>query len=446
MQKYLKSGHCIYFPLNYILINRPKRHLSVNYQAINTQISSNCLLPLLRMAGINYFSRYTHLRIDIIRADFTNTQSILEQINYLCVNFVLCKPILTKDFSLNFGTCIWNKYFEILKNSIKQTLKVVFFLALSCFLFWLVYRGQDIDQMKSVLANDVNYKWVWFSLVLGLLSHISRSIRWIMLIEPLGKRPRFINSFLSVMVGYLMNLALPRMGEISRCTALSRYEGISFTKLVGTVVIERTIDVIIMLLFTAFVILAQFKQVLQLLDNNPELHEKINNFSFSPLVIGIIFSIVILIIWLCIRLRNGKLGQKVKTVIINFIEGLKTIGAMKNKWLFILHSLFIWAMYFLMMYVMFFAFDFTSHLSWLVGLTVFVFGTYGMVAPVQGGIGAWHFMVIQGLIIYGIPKEDGLIFAFLTHGSMNAMIIIVGLISVLLLPIVNKKNTNSIKV
>lgn len=326
-----------------------------------------------------------------------------------------------------------------MKNSIKQTLKIVFFLALSVFLFWLVYRGQDVEQMKSVLKNDVNYKWVWFSLFLGLLSHISRSIRWIMLIEPLGTKPKFINSFLSVMVGYLMNLALPRMGEISRCTALAKYENVSFTKLIGTVVIERTLDVIIMLLFTAFVFVTQFKQMIQFLRNNPELQEKISNFSISPLGLVIIIAVVLLLIFAFRKLKHGKAGEKLKTALANFIEGLKSIKNMKNKWLFILHSLFIWIMYFLMLYVMFFAFNFTSHLPWIVGLTVFVLGAYGMVAPVQGGIGAWHFMVIQGLIIYGIPKDDGLVFALLTHGSMNAMIIIVGLISLLLLPVVNGK-------
>lgn len=326
---------------------------------------------------------------------------------------------------------------------VKQTLKGIFFLALSGFLFWLVYRGQDIDQMKTVLTNDVDYKWVWFSLVLGLLSHISRSMRWIMLIEPLGKKPRFINSFLSVMVGYLMNLALPRMGEISRCTALSKYEKISFSKLIGTVVIERTIDVIFMLLFSAFVVVVQFNQVLQFMQNNPEIQEKISNFSLSPTHILITIAVIALLVWIGRKTGKGRLANNAKTLFHNFVEGLKSIKNMKHPWIFILHSFFIWVMYFLMLYVMFFAFDFTSHLSWLVGLTVFVFGSYGMVAPVQGGIGAWHFMVIQALIIYGISKEDSLVFAFLTHGSMNAMIILVGLISLLLLPIVNKTNTST---
>ncbi|MFV0555089.1 MAG: lysylphosphatidylglycerol synthase transmembrane domain-containing protein [Mangrovibacterium sp.] len=328
---------------------------------------------------------------------------------------------------------------------LKQTLKILFFLSLSGFLFWLVYRGQDIDQMKQVLQNDVDYKWVWFSLVLGLLSHVSRSLRWSMLIEPLGKKPRFINSFLSVMVGYLLNLALPRMGEISRCTALSKYEKISFSKLIGTVVIERTIDVIFMLLFSAFVVLVQFNQVLQFLHNNPEVQEKIQNFSISPLGIGITLAVVLAAVWCYRKFSKGKFTNKIKTLFQNFVEGLKSIQNMKNKWLFLLHSFFIWIMYFLMLYVMFFAFDFTSHLSWLVGLTVFVFGSYGMVAPVQGGIGAWHFMVIQALIIYGISKEDSLIFAFLTHGSMNAMIIIVGLISLLVLPLVNRPKETTTK-
>jgi len=123
-----------------------------------------------------------------------------------------------------------------LKKIALKVLKFLAFFAVGAFIFWLVYKDQDIERIKSVLKNDVNYLWIGVSLVVGLLSHISRTLRWGLMIEPIGHKPRFVNTFMAVMVGYLMNMALPRMGEISRCGVLSRYEKISFTRLVGTVV------------------------------------------------------------------------------------------------------------------------------------------------------------------------------------------------------------------
>ncbi len=326
-----------------------------------------------------------------------------------------------------------------MKPKFLKLLKILAFFALGVLLFWLVYKDQDIDRIESILKNDVNYLWIWVSLFLGLLSHISRTLRWMLMIEPLGKKPRMLNTFLAVMVGYLMNLVVPRMGEISRCGVLSRYEKISFTKLVGTVVTERIVDVIMLLLLTLIVIGTQFGKILLFLDNNPDVKHKLDQLAFSPVAILVVVGVVGLFIFFRKKIRKSAAFAKVHEILSKFGEGLNTIKNMKNKWAFILHSLFIWLMYYLMLYVVFFAFGFTSHLSAIAGLTTFVFGSFGMVAPVQGGIGAWHFMVIQALIVYGISKPDGVVFAFLAHTSMTAMMIVLGLISLLILPFLNRR-------
>ncbi|MGQ8338426.1 lysylphosphatidylglycerol synthase transmembrane domain-containing protein [Sunxiuqinia sp. A32] len=326
-----------------------------------------------------------------------------------------------------------------MKQKLIKILKFLAFLALGIVLFWLVYKDQDIDRIKSILTNDVNYFWIWVSLFLGLLSHISRTMRWNLMIEPLGKKPRLLNTFLSVMVGYLMNLVIPRMGEISRCGVLARYEKISFTKLIGTVVTERIIDVIMLLILTFIVVVTQFGEVIKFLNNNPDIKDKLNSIAFSPwAILGILFVIILIYVFRK-KLKKTAAFSKVKEIINNFGEGLKSIKDMKHKGAFIFHSVFIWVMYYIMLYVVFFAFDFTSHLSAIAGLTTFVLGSFGMVAPVQGGIGTWHFMVVQSLIVYGIDKSDGLIFAFLAHGSMTFMLILLGLISLLVLPFINRR-------
>jgi len=327
-----------------------------------------------------------------------------------------------------------------LKQPILKTLKFLSFFLIGILIFWMVYKDQDINRIKSILSNEVNYWWIVLSMCLGLLSHVSRSLRWNLMIEPLGRKPRLLNTFLAVMVGYLMNLALPRMGEISRCGVLARYEKISFTKLVGTVVLERLIDVLMLLILLLIVVLTQFGQVLEFLSNNPQVKEKIEKVIFSPILIGILISIL-LIVWLMRhKIRKSGLLQKIKGLVIQFVEGFQSIRTMKHKGSFIFHSVFIWLMYYLMFYCVFFSFSFTSHIGPLAGLAVFVLGSFGMVAPVQGGIGAWHFMVIEGLSLYGVDKMDGKVFALLSHGATTAILIILGLIGLLALPFVNERN------
>jgi len=327
-----------------------------------------------------------------------------------------------------------------LKKTLLKILKFLGFFGVGAFIFWLIYKDQDVDRIKSVLKNDVNYFWIVISLVLGLLSHISRTLRWGLMIEPIGHKPRFINTFLSVMVGYLMNLAFPRMGEISRCGVLARYEKISFTKLFGTVVAERLIDVISLLLLLVIVIFSQFGQMLGFVKRNPEIQEKLTSVVTSPFLFITIIAIVILAFVFRNKVKNNFVFKKIAGILQNFKEGFISIRSIKKKGLFYFHSAFIWILYYLMLYAVFFAFDFTSHLSPIAGLTVFVLASFGMVAPVQGGIGAWHFMAIEALLLYGVAYEDGVIFAFVAHGITTLMLLILGLISVLILPFINRRN------
>lgn len=326
-----------------------------------------------------------------------------------------------------------------MKKTILKILQFLAFFALGAFIFWLIYKDQDIEHIKSVLKNDVNYAWVWLSLFLGLLSHISRTLRWGLMIEPVSHKPRFINTFLAVMVGYLMNLALPRMGEVSRCGVLARYEKISFTKLFGTVVAERLVDMISLLILLGVVILSQFGKMISFVNENPGIKDKILSVLTSPvLIIGVILIVVVFYVFRR-NFKNTNLFKKIVSIIQNFKVGFISIRSIRKKGWFYFHSVFIWVMYYLMLYVIFFAFDFTRDLSPIAGLTTFVLASFGMVAPVQGGIGAWHFMAKEALSLYGVSNENGIIFAFVAHTSMTTMIILIGLISLLILPFINRR-------
>ncbi|TKG88635.1 flippase-like domain-containing protein [Puteibacter caeruleilacunae] len=328
-----------------------------------------------------------------------------------------------------------------MKKQAINLLKYITFFAIGAFIFWLIYKDQDIEEIKEILANDVNYLWVWVSLGLGLLSHISRTIRWNYLVEALGKKPRLINTFLAVMVGYLMNMAVPRMGEISRCGVLSKYEKITFSKLIGTVVLERLIDMLMLLLLTALIVVLQFGKVITLLKENPDIKMQVMSKLTSPYTIAVLI-ILFSALWVFRRkFKHTNLYARLHNFWTNLLEGIRTIKSMKHKGAFIFHSVFIWLMYYLMLYVVFFSFDFTTDLNPIAGLTTFVIASYGMVAPVQAGIGAWHFMAKESLKLYGVNNGDAVIFALVVHTSMNAMILLVGLLSVVALPFVNRKDS-----
>lgn len=327
-----------------------------------------------------------------------------------------------------------------MKKKFVFTLRIILFFALGLFLFWLVYKDQPLDEISEALKS-ANYFWIALSLFLSLLSHISRAIRWNLLIEPLGYRPRLINSFFAVMTMYISNMAIPRSGEIARCTVLKRYEKVPVSQSFGTVVTERVVDMLMLGILLLIVLFSQMKTILEFISNNPEVKNNFeaifNKQNFSILFILFVFFIGLLILFRS-KINQNTFFLKLKNLFLSFVSGMLTVWKMEKKWTFIFHSIFIWVMYFLMIYVVFQSFEFTKHLSLMTGLTVFVMSSLGMVAPSPGGIGTWHFMAIETLILYGVQRyPDANAFAFAAHGAMTLFVLLLGLISIVLLPIVN---------
>ena len=330
----------------------------------------------------------------------------------------------------------------VMKKTIKKAIQIIIFFSVGIGIFWLVYRKQDMGVLKNALLH-ADYFWIIVSLFLGILSHISRAMRWNLLIYPLGYKPKVINSFFSVMIMYLSNMAIPRSGEIVRCGVLGKTENIPVSKLLGTVFTERIIDFILLFILLAIVLMTQMHVVLEMLEKNPEINSNLNNLLSSTPILAGIFVLFIVLLFVLYRFKHKiqhlKIYQKLRDLIKGFAAGIKSILKMERRFEFIAHSVFIWVMYFMMIYIVFKSFHFTENLSLLSGLTVFVMSAFGMVAPSPGGIGTWHFMVIQTLMIYGVTKSDAGAFAFASHESMTILMIIVGVLSIILLPIVNKK-------
>ena len=316
-------------------------------------------------------------------------------------------------------------------------IKYILFFGIGILLLYLAFNNQNpkelIEQLKTV-----DYLWVWLSMLFGFLAFISRGLRWIILLENLGYQAKSLNSIYAVSIGYFTNLAIPRAGEVTRCTSLSQSENIPVNKLFGTIILERTIDFIFLVSLICFTFLVEFDAFSQFFTNLfADGKNSTSNIGF--IIIAIFSSLLLLFLLFKNKLKQTAIYQKIASFLQGVADGFKSIKGIQNKWAFWGHTLFIWLMYYLMTYICFFAIESTQLLSPIDGLFIMVVGGLGMVAPVQGGIGAYHLVVKIGLMILGISADAALLFATLVHTCQTLMTLFVGSISLLMLFLSKRK-------
>lgn len=314
------------------------------------------------------------------------------------------------------------------------------FLLLGVLFLWLVFRKQDPKEIMESIAN-ADYLWIVLGIIAGIFSHIARAARWNILIRSLGYKPRLTTTFYAVMTGYLANTAVPRLGEVTRCGVLSKKLNIPFTEVLGTMIAERIFDMIVLLSLIVIVIAFQWKLVGSFM--NEKILEPISsNFESNivPIIVIIcvfvLFIVLLVILWKKYRkfLQRYAFFRKFSEFAKGMVEGIKTIRKTKNKAGFLLYTIIIWGMYTLMVYLPFFALEATSHLNFIDALTVMSIGSLGIVAPVPGGIGTYHWIVKAVLFeLYGVSPMIAASFATITHAAQTIMIIVVGGLSFLML-------------
>lgn len=314
--------------------------------------------------------------------------------------------------------------------------KYVILLLIAGVLLLLAFRGMNVNNiLQGILHADIF--WVAVSGIISILAFIIRAYRWNLLIEPLGYSPSLKKTTYSLMVGYFANLAFPRLGEVSRCGALSKAESIPFNKLLGTVIVERLIDVLSLLICMLLAAAIEFKRLGNFFSENifNPIIKKFELLTKSPLLLGAILILLLALTGVVIYFTSKNKGMEsfVSKLIKGFIDGLRSVANLKRPGQFIFHSILIWFLYYLGVYTALYAFPFTSGLGAGAALFLLVAGGIGMSAPVQGGIGAYHLLVSQGLVLYGISQQDGLTFATLLHSLQVLLIIVFGIISLLLL-------------
>ncbi len=289
--------------------------------------------------------------------------------------------------------------------------------------------------------KSVKIPWLLLVMAMYLFSNISRALRWMMMFKPLGYKIKFSNAISTLMFGYFANLGLPRLGEVLRPLALSRYEKIGVEKVLGTIVAERALDFIMLFVFVGLALFFEYDTLWSFIEENQAFYDKIEPIISSPLFyLFILLSMVLVFYFFKSKaFRNSKIGLKFLNLYEGLLAGIKSIFKLEKPFLFVVHTVFIWVMYFLMTRLCFYAFEPTSHLSLVAGLMIFVFGTLGIIFPSPGGMGSYHALLMAGLAIYGIDQNDGFSFANILFFSIQLFCnVLFGLMAYLLLPLMNK--------
>jgi glycosyltransferase 2 family protein len=334
-----------------------------------------------------------------------------------------------------------------MKQRILSALQYIVFLGGGIFLIWWQFKdmtAKDKEEFYNAFTS-ANY-WLLIPVaIMSLLSHLSRAMRWKLLMEPLGYKPALKNLFSVTMIGYLANAAVPRLGEILKCTFLARYEKLKTDKLVGTILVERTFDFICYLVFIAITILLQADVI------GGSIKEKFEEIANAPgmpvwakllLLAGAVIGFMLIMRLLVKKYPQNKIILKISGIVKGLGQGFATIKNLKNRKLFLAHTVFIWAMYLLQVYIGFSAMQGTEHLGIKAAFSVLTLATLAMIAT-PGGIGVFPVFVMKTLMIYNIAKESGQAFGWLIWGASTSIVIIAGFSCLLLLPYINKQKNET---
>ncbi len=307
-------------------------------------------------------------------------------------------------------------------------------LGIAAFLLWYVYRDLSFEELITQFEG-INYNWIALSVVLALTSHYLRAYRWNILLEPLGYHLKTNRTFIAVMVGYFANNLVPRMGEVTRCGILKRNDHVSMTSSFGSVVAERGMDLLTLILLAIITFLIEFDKLSEFILTN--FQDKVpNSETILILAVSIAAGLLVMVVLAFVlhkvfrsRLRRNMLYLKIRRSVKELLDGFLSIRKIKNPLGFWLSSAGIWILYYFMLIVVFYAFPPTANLSYVAGLTLLIMSGLGMSAPVQGGIGVFHILVSGILVLYGISAEDGKVFALVAHTSQFVTVMIFGGIS-----------------
>ena len=305
-------------------------------------------------------------------------------------------------------------------------LKIVMPLTLGGAILYWMYRDFDFQMVRHVMLHEMNWTWMLLSFPFGILAQAMRGWRWKQTLDPIGEHPRHSTAVNAVFLSYAVSLVIPRIGEFTRCGVLKRWEGISFSKALGTVVTERAVDTLIVMFYSGLILLIEMSVFGTFFrKTGTSLDHILSSFSLTGYLVTAICGGAALVL-LHLLLKNLSIYNKVKTTLGGIWEGVRSLRGIKNLPLYLFFSVGIWVCYFLHYYLTFFCFDFTQDLGLGCALVSFVVANFAVIVPTPNGAGPWHFAIKTMLILYGVADEQALYFVLIVHSVQTMLVIALG--------------------
>ena len=317
--------------------------------------------------------------------------------------------------------------------TLRKALNTALPLLLGTAILWWMYRHFDFSRVAHVLLHELHWGWMAASLLFGVSAQVARGLRWPLALAPLGERPRAASCVHAVFVAYAARLVIPRVGEVTRCGVLARHDGTSFAKSLGTVVAERAVDTLLILLVTAAVFAAQLGVLTNFLhETGTDLATTLRGFSTTGYAVTAL-CLAATAAFLAYALRRFAFLARLRQAIGDVKSGVLSLRHVERPWLFALYTAAIWASYFLHYYLTFQCFDFTRGLSLSAGLVSFVVGSVAVVVPTPNGMGPWHFATKTILVLYGVAATQAETFVLIVHAVHTALIPLLGVVALIAL-------------
>ncbi|MBR2233465.1 MAG: flippase-like domain-containing protein [Prevotella sp.] len=325
------------------------------------------------------------------------------------------------------------------KGIVGNAVKILLPLLLGGAILYWMYRGFDFERVRQVVLYEMDWTWMLLSFPFGILAQALRGWRWRMSLQPVVGSVRSSVSVNSIFLSYAASLVVPRIGEFTRCAVLKRWEGVSFTRALGTVVTERIVDLLLMLIIVGATLMLEmsafgtfFRQT------GTSVSTILSGFSWAGWLVTIVCLLAMAIL-LHILLRRLSFYSKMKTTLADIWQGVVSLKNVRGLPLFALMTVGIWLCYFLHYYLTFFCFDFTRHLGLASAMVTFVVGSIAVIVPTPNGAGPWHFAVKTMLILYGVADEQALYFVLIVHTVQTLLVIALGVYAWLSLNFIKRK-------
>lgn len=319
-----------------------------------------------------------------------------------------------------------------MKKIFGKALKTVFPILLGILILYMIYADFDFSRLASDFYG-MNLFWFFLSTFFGIMSHVIRGWRWRLSLAPLGYRPSAAVCVYSVFIAYAANLVVPRVGEVSRCVVLEQHERVPFAHSLGTLVTERLIDTLMVVLITITAVLLQWQVFYDFLGTSGFSTDSKGLLASMGGWVVILLSTAAVLLLLFFLVRKMAFWKKIRSFIVHFSEGLLSLRKMRNAWLFVFETFGIWFCYFMQFYLCFFCFSFSSGLSILSALLLFVAGSIAVVVPTPNGAGPWHFAIISIMLLYGVLPADAEAFALIVHTSQTLLVALLGIYGLVML-------------